>query len=238
MNHDTLAVVAGTAELMGQPLSKTGLKMLASDLSRFKDEDIVTACERLRMQGGKFSLQNIAAHIPGQHAGPEEAWALASITDAESSCVTQQMMTAWGEVSHLDKVAGRLAFKEIYQRLVSEQKLLGNPPKWFITAGTSKELLEQCALKATHRGQISVDACQNYLPRYSKTDLIALSGRKIDAKALQYKQQGIERIDKLEESAMISIGASKELKAKGLLEIGKLRAMLELCDTTKQDTAA
>lgn len=229
MKQETIEMIGVTAELMGQALSEAALRIMVSDLSRFPDADLMRALEKLRVQGGKFSMHHIVALLPGQFPSAEEAWSLVTISEDESACVTDEMMAAYGQVEHLDRVAGRMAFKEIYDRMISEKKFNRQPPKWFISAGKNKELVEHCALKALKRAQISFNAAKVHLYEYPDEQLVALADGRKDVQGLIESKQNNAVLERLEKAAE-NYDGSEDQKATALNEIGKLKAMLALSD--------
>lgn len=76
--------------------------------------------------------------------GRDEAWAIAQRAYDESATVvlTQEIIGALEVAKPLiearDKVAGRLAFVEAYDRLVSEARVAGDHCEWHVSLGTDK----------------------------------------------------------------------------------------------------
>ncbi len=98
--------------------------------------------------------------------GVEEAWALArSVGDEFASVVwTQEIAEAWGVARHImpDKVGARMAFKEAYERLVTEARIQRAPVAWLLCEGFDTEgrtrALQQAAAQGRH-----VAGCEDLL---------------------------------------------------------------------------
>lgn len=113
-------------------------------------------------QRGRFAPvpADIVAQVEGDRSadgrpGPEEAWTLAVAARDENATVvwTPEVAQAWGQASILaaqgDDVGARMAFKEIYQRLVSEARAAGRPMVWEASIGHDPEQRDE-ALQRAH----------------------------------------------------------------------------------------
>lgn len=231
MKQATVKHVSATASLMGMNLTEPMLAMLCTDLARFADDDICRACDRVRLEGGRFDISRVIGEMPGGHPTPEEAWSAIPQSEVESGCVTQEIMSAWGDVQHLDKVAGRMAFKEIYLRLVKDKKMAGEMPKWFITTGSDPELREQAVIAATQRNRISPTYANTMLPHIPVDEFVAIANQ--TKTASQVLEHHSKKLEHLVDEPIENMPTSKRW---ALEEIKKLRQMLN--DDNETENAA
>ncbi len=88
----------------------------------------------------------------------EEAWAKAmrSADEFETVVWTDEMAQAWGEVAPLfakgDKVGARMAFKDVYARLVDAARRVRRPVNWSTALGFDMERRTLALAAATHAG--------------------------------------------------------------------------------------
>lgn len=87
---------------------------------------------------------DIVAQIEGAAAddgrpGPEEAWAIAATArnEAETVVWTEEIAEAYGAAQPVmaDRVAARMAFVEVYARLVAKARAKGQPVRWVTCLG-------------------------------------------------------------------------------------------------------
>ncbi len=106
----------------------TALATMTADLARrYTDEQIVAALERVRLECRFIALVDIIERIPGSgvedgRPGPEEAWSLCPKDDELSVVWTPEMAQAFGAARPIllsgDAVGARMAFREVYSRLL------------------------------------------------------------------------------------------------------------------------
>lgn len=187
MDVKTLQMLAATAEVMGVSLSNAALDLLADDLSEYDSRSVQTALSRLRKDGARFTPGEIIKRLPGMWPGAEQAWAQFPKDESESACVCQEMLTAWGVCEELDDIAARMAFKETYNRLVSEAMSEGKRPVWTMTLGQDPLGREQATLNAITSGLLTVDAAAAHVPHIPKTELHLLANKEVNANRLLEK---------------------------------------------------
>lgn len=157
-------------EFTGQRMSDEVIVEMARELSHFHEGDVLLALKRCRSELRIIKYADILDRLPGQHPGVEQAWGIVSkIMDNEhlSICWTREMREAYGAAAPLadDKVAARMAFKEVYTNLVSEARATRQRPIWDISLGWDKVLREECCREAVATGKISqqiAEACLGY----------------------------------------------------------------------------
>lgn len=92
--------------------------------------------------------------------GPQEAWALAvrSTDEADAIVWTSEIAEAFGHASPIlnagDEVGARMAFLEIYVRLVDAARRLRAAPRWNVSLGHDHEQRERAIAEGAQRGLI------------------------------------------------------------------------------------
>lgn len=150
--------VKGTYAVIGQSMTDTELAMVVSDLSVYSQESVIVALTRCRRELKRITLSDIIDRLPGGHPGPEEAWAIVSRTlgdESVSIAWTSEMAQASAISSVLsgDLVAARMAFKEIYVKLVSEARAKRQFPKWVVSLGWDSQGRELARLDAVEKNK-------------------------------------------------------------------------------------
>jgi hypothetical protein len=103
----------------------------------------------------------------------DEAWAIALLSQDEADTVvwTQEIAEAFGICSMVlrggDEVGARMAFKDAYNRMVSEARLTGRPAKWSASLGWDLAKREIAVTKAANAGLLPAPAVRVMLPNYS-----------------------------------------------------------------------
>lgn len=161
-----LEQIAATAELMGSEISPGAAMMMAQDLAQYRPEIVAQALAGVRREPRvRFSLGSVIEQIervqPDGRPGAEEAWAMIPRDEATSVVMTQEMAKAWGIVKPLldggDQVGARMAFREIYIRLVDDSKRSGIRPKWFPSLGDDKSGRDPVLAEAVRLGRIGAE---------------------------------------------------------------------------------
>mgnify|MGYP001550255109 FL=1 len=117
---------------------------------------------------GKFPL--LRAHIEAKIAvangddrrpGSEEAWSIAirAMDEQETVMMTREIVEAWGAAMPIfrngDEVGARMAFKEIYTKLVSEARAGRAAVSWWPSLGRDLERRQVTLQKAVRDGLIA-----------------------------------------------------------------------------------
>lgn len=199
MNEQTFKTLIATAEICKAQLSPDALELLADDLDQYTDEHLIAAFKRMRSDGARFVPSEIIKRLPAMWPGAEQAWASFPRDEQQTACVCPEMMLAWDVAMDLDPIAGRMAFKETYNRAVSESLAEGRKPQWSMTLGYDKHGREHPTLEALSKGLISPKqahaACLEHIPL---TDLQLLVENKTTAtKLLDDHAQTVASIDQL-----------------------------------------
>ncbi len=166
---DLIESLKGTYAVMGQDITDLGLEVMAGDLKSYPLVQVQLALARCRKELKRMTLSDVLDRIPGQHPGPEEAWAIVSgsmQSEAVTIIWTEEMRFAYGIAHALsdDPVAARMAFKEHYLRLIGEARALGNAPQWSASLGTDKQGRELAITEGMKQGKLSATYAQKLLP--------------------------------------------------------------------------
>lgn len=131
---------------------------------------------------------DVTRHLPmtvlnNGHPGPDEAWGLLLrlVTDErETGVLTDEMRTGWATCQPIldlgDEVGARMAFIDVYRRLVAEARQTGQMAHWTPTLGTDPTLRIQRLQEAVAARRISVDHAHSLLPGPTPTSLDAVAG--------------------------------------------------------------
>lgn len=157
---DLLESLKATYSILGQDITDLGLEVLAQDLAAYPMEQVQLALSRCRKELKRLALTDILDRLPGQHPGPEEAWAIVSVSMREESITivwTDEMRAAFG-IAHAvadDPIGARMAFKEHYLQLVREARALGQAPRWSVSLGSDKAGRELAITEGVKAGRLS-----------------------------------------------------------------------------------
>ena len=236
MDEATFQELAATAEVMGVQLTGPALELMANDLGGYDSKLLRVAFSRLRKDGARFTIGEIVKRLPGMWPGAEQAWATFPRHEDDSACVCQEMLTAWGVASELDDIAGRMAFRETYNRLVSEAMAEGRMPQWSMSLGHDPDRREQATLDAIFAGLLSVDAAAVHLPNIPASELHQLAGREISSHRLLEKHAAtVTSVDQLMLAAPERTHADIDA---GLQHLANIRAMLGIGKRTEAEVEA
>lgn len=170
-----LEALAVMAEVTGTDWSKPTVQVIERELCAYPESVVLGAVKRCMSElSRKVTLADILDRIPGQHPGVEHAWGLISKTLANeqlSICWTEEMREAYGAAAPLagDPVAARMAFKEVYGKLVSEARATRRMPNWSVSLGWDTTLREECIQEAQRLNLISHESAQRLLPDRAPT---------------------------------------------------------------------
>jgi hypothetical protein len=174
-NIDLIHALAATAELCGTSLTQAAAEMLLDDLSSYDPKSVIAALSRCRRElKGRLNLADIIARIDDGRPGAEEAWAALPHDEATSVVWTDEMSQAWGVCSGLiangDMVAARMAFRETYQRLVTDARNERRPAKWTVSLGHDVQGRKSALLMAVAKRRITAHYACSLLPTFEEED--------------------------------------------------------------------
>lgn len=168
------AIVSATLKMYRIEPDVEVLRLWWGVLQRFTIEQVRNGFSAyIGSKGADFILPThivaaIEANEPDGRVGAEEAWAMYPHDEASSAVITNEMAEAMQVAQPLlnegDKIGARMAFKETYNRLISQNKLNGVAPKWFASLGHSKEGREVAIKDAVLKGRLTQDHATSLLP--------------------------------------------------------------------------
>ena len=164
--------------LMGrQPMSTKQSAMMFRALARYSLTDVRNALDAHMRDPQRGRFYPLPADLIGKieessntHPGSDEAWAIAvrALDEAETVVWTNQMAEAWGLCKSVmdmgDEVGARMAFRQAYDRLVSDARQANLPAVWIISEGFDKERRIVAVQKAESAGLLLPSAAREALP--------------------------------------------------------------------------
>lgn len=156
-----LEALAVMAELTGTDWSKPAIRVIEQELSVYPEADVLTAIRKCQGElRHRVTLADILDRTPSQHPGVEEAWALVSKTmnnEQVSIVWTDEMREGYGAAVAVqdDKVASRMAFKEVYGKAVSTARASRRLPTWSVSLGYDPAMRADCVREAQQKNLIS-----------------------------------------------------------------------------------
>ena len=178
---ELLKSLAVAAEVLGTDWSDAAAEYVAKELKAYPLPEVqiaLKACTK-ELRGKRLTLAEILDRIPSGHPGAEESWAtIAKAMSDESRSIiwSDEMREACGVARGCsdDDVAARMAFKETYQRLVSEARSAGRQPNWMVSQGTDKADRERVILEGVRVGRLLPDYAKRLLPHADDPQLLEL----------------------------------------------------------------
>ena len=152
----------------GHEFSKNVLLQMVKSLEKFDREDVFKALERCCEEvKGRLTLAHIIERIPDPWPSPDEAWALCPKSEAETVVWFDECSISFNEVSGLmdDKVAARMAFRDIYTRHVQGSRSGGKRgPVWTVSQGHDKTLRDIAIREAVDLGRLTLEEGRFHCP--------------------------------------------------------------------------
>lgn len=169
--RETLAKeIAVAAAVTGSELSAPALAVMVEDLLGYPLDRAVNAIRRARRECTRLTLAGIIERVDGSdgHPGPDEAWAMCPMTEADSVVWTEQMARAYAIADVLvkagDRIGGRMAFKDAYVREVEQARLARAPVHWTASLGTDQAKRETAITQALQSNRLTLERAQALLP--------------------------------------------------------------------------
>jgi hypothetical protein len=166
-----LQAIAVTTDLTGTQMSPAAAKVMAEDLARYPEEQVLGALVRCRRElKGRLTIADVLTRLDDGRPGAEEAWSSIPKDEAGSVVWTEEMREAYSVASPLiqagDLVPARMAFLERYRAAVQRARDAHLGVEWSFSPGTDKSGRELALLDAAEKGRISVEAVQRMLPHH------------------------------------------------------------------------
>ena len=175
---ELIKAVAVTAELCGRVFSPEAAAVFVSDLETYPEKALIRALARCRREvKGMLTVQDVLTRLDDGRPGPEEAWAMLPHDESASAVWTDEMSAAFGVCACLldagDKIAARMAFKEAYQRRVTEARERGQAVNWTVSLGHDPNGREHVIQTAVSAGRLSMEDAQQYIPQLISGQVLA-----------------------------------------------------------------
>lgn len=196
--------LAVTAELCGAEMSAPAAQVMCAELSVYPERAVLGALSRLRREHqGRFTLAAIITRLDDGRPGAEEAWAMFPKDESASAAVTTEMQeamsSAWSLIEDGDRIAARMAFREAYDRIVSQNRSERIPVEWQMSLGHDRNGREPALIEAARKGQIAADRAMKMLPielherfceAIGRTDLLLAHEKGVSP-------EGVKRVQKI-----------------------------------------
>ncbi len=185
MTKTLLEAIAVTAELTGTVMSEAAAKIMAADLARYPEPQVLEALTRCRRElKGRLTIADVLTRIDDGRPEGEEAWAMLPKNEDASVVWTEEMAQAFGVAYPLlrsgEPVPARMAFLEKYRSVVRKARDAGKPIKWTTSLGHDAMGRERVLLDAVACGRLPADYVQGLLPHRDVPqpvmELLGLSG--------------------------------------------------------------
>ncbi len=174
MSNKIIKAIAVTAELTSTELSEHALIAMDDDLAAYNEDEVLRALNRCRRElTGRLTLAAIIERIQESDGRPgaDEAWALACSADDESETVlwTSEAEDAFFRAARPllesgDKIAARMAFREIYTKSVKEARERRDPVSWKASLGWDNDKRRTVLTKAEELGRLPAAYVRGLLP--------------------------------------------------------------------------
>lgn len=171
--HEEIAV---TAELTGTSLSEGAAEIMTTELAAYPRDQVLGALARCRKElKTRLTMAAVIERLDDGRPGPEEAWAMLPMREADTAVWTAEMSQAFGVAIRMidagEHVAARMAFKETYTRMVSQARDKRAPVEWHVTLGHDPAGRTGKLKQAVEQGRLSLsDAC-SYCPELAGPEL-------------------------------------------------------------------
>lgn len=171
--RELLEAVTVAAELTGTQLTDTAKAAMVEDLLAYPEQSVLAAVNRCRRElTGRLTLAAIIERIRSADGWPSanEAWATALryFDESETVILNDEMREACATVRPIieagDEVGARMAFRDTYERAVSNAREAGRRPQWVPSIGDDKEKRALALTEAVSRGMLDPSQIAGLLP--------------------------------------------------------------------------
>lgn len=163
-----LKACAVTAELMGTTQSPAAAEVMAQDLCRYPEPQVLAALTRCRREvRGRLTIADVIQRLDDGRPGVEEAWAMIPKSEGASVVWTEEMAAAFGVACPMmdsDEIGARMAFKEAYTKALAQARDAGTPVKWTPSLGHDAGSCEGVLVEAVRKGRLAAPHVAKLLP--------------------------------------------------------------------------
>jgi hypothetical protein len=198
-----LQAIAATAELCGKVYTPAAAAMFAQDLAGFNESAVMAALTRCRkeLDGKPFNVAAVISRIDDGRPSVEQAWAMLPHDEETSAVLTEEMAQAWGVARPLlndgDKIGARMAFKEVYAKLLADARDQKVPPKWFPSLGRDVGGRQTALMDAVRHNRLSLGHAVGLLPNEAAEGLLMSLGVKEHPLLAAPSKDGKKRVGEL-----------------------------------------
>ena len=183
-----VSAVGAVLEVYGAAITPAAMSIWWEVLRRFELHVVRDALGRhvQNPQAGRFAPKpaDVVREIESLHGdgrpGPDEAWAMIPKSEHDSAMMTAEMREAWRIADPLlewgDKVAPRMAFREVDERAVAAARASGIAPEWEFSAGWDRDGRIPVLADAVRCGRIGQDRALTFLTHESRAVLLRAVG--------------------------------------------------------------
>ena len=180
--NDELTILA---EAFGESLTEQRQEIYCGGLVDIHQDRLRTAFRRARYELKYFpklaELRELAGALPDAlsdgRPGPEEAWGRMPRGDGmedDSIVWCEEERAAYGACRSLllngDNVGAHMAFKERYEKELTEARSLGKPVRWIMSAGYDMEHRLSTLAAAVQEKRMSLASALNFVPGERQND--------------------------------------------------------------------
>lgn len=164
-----LQAIAVTAELTQTQLSPAAAAVMADDLARYPEPQVMGALTRCRRELKRgMSIADVLSRLDDGRPGPEQAWAMIPHDEAATVVWTDEMREAFGVAFPLlsagDAIQARMAFLEQYRTLVQTARDAGKAVRWQPSLGHDPYGREVALREAVEKGRLGAEHVATLLP--------------------------------------------------------------------------
>lgn len=178
MDEQLITTLKAMSEIYGKELTPAAAQMILEDLKGFPTFEILKALSKCRKELSRFpTISDIISRIDDGRPGVEEAWGMIPKDEYSSVIWTEEMAIAYSAAAPLiqqDHIAARLAFKEKYEKLITEAKANGSRAKWSASFGFDRNHRETVVFEAISKNRISVSDARKILPELEMSPKFAV----------------------------------------------------------------
>jgi hypothetical protein len=149
-----LEAVAVTAELCGRVFSEPAARVFMADLSAYPEPAVIKALARCRREvRGVLTVSDVVSRLDDGRPGPEEAWSMLPISEAQTVVWTEEMRLAFGVAGSLIRRGDK-----------------GKPVDWTASLGDDARSREGVLLEAVKLGRLELDRAREFAPALPAPD--------------------------------------------------------------------
>lgn len=176
---ELLQAIAVTAELTSTELSEGAARVMVSDLGAYPLGQVLGALVRCRRElKGKLTIAAVLERLDDGRPGQDEAWAMIPTDESGSVVWTDEMAAAYGVaaalLSHGDRIAARMAFRDAYSRNVALARADQRPVRWTPSLGRDIRGHEAALDEAVQKNRLSPDHVARLIPPRDTTNVLML----------------------------------------------------------------